>query len=169
MSGLGNICFWLIFTAAGLVCEMLVPRIDALVCGLIVLLQERNFKTLVWLLPLFVLLQEGLGSRPFGGSVVWYAVIVLFFHIGERFFNSGTFVFVFFLSAACGAASYALNVLMAPLQDLEVNVQQLIDSSLLQAIFLPISWCVVHYLRLCLPASSQPNPVKGENLHKTGV
>ncbi|MBO4334858.1 MAG: hypothetical protein J5846_03365 [Desulfovibrio sp.] len=169
MRGIGNVCFWLAFTAVGLVCEMLIPRIDALICGFILLLQERNYRTLCWLLPLFVLLQEGLGSRTFGGSIVWYAVIFLLFRIGERFFNSGTFIFVFFLSAAFGAASYGLNVLMAPLQDLEIDVQQLIDSSLAQAIFLPLSWCVIKYLRLCLPAVFQPDPAKVENLHKSNA
>lgn len=147
MSGVGNVCWWLACTCAGIVTEMLIPRIDALVGGIILLLQERAYATLLWVAPLFVLLQEGLGTRTFGGSIVWYTVVFLLFRLGERFFNADTFVFVFFLSAACGAAYYGINVLFAPLQDLTINVEELMDLSLLQAIVLPVSWCVMKVLR----------------------
>ncbi|MBO4369486.1 MAG: hypothetical protein J5803_05250 [Desulfovibrio sp.] len=147
MGGFGNVFWWLGFTCVGIVAEMLLPRIDALVAGFIILLQERNYKTLLWLLPLFVLLQEGLGTRTFGGSIVWYTVIFLFFRIGERFFTTDTFVFVFFLSTACGAAYYGIHILMAPLQDLEINTEQLMDVSFLQALFLPFSWRICTFLR----------------------
>ncbi len=106
MSGFVNVCWWLAFTCTGIVVEMLIPRIDALVPGMIVLLQERSYRTLAWLLPLFVLLQEGLGTQAFGASIVWYTLLYLFFRLGERFFTSDTAVFVFFLSSACGAAYY---------------------------------------------------------------
>ncbi|MBQ7618195.1 MAG: hypothetical protein IJS50_04910, partial [Desulfovibrio sp.] len=64
MSGFTNVSWWLAFTCVGIITEMLIPRIDALVSGLILLLQERAYLTILWLLPLFVFLQEGLGSRP---------------------------------------------------------------------------------------------------------
>lgn len=147
MSGFANVCWWLTFTCVGIVVEMVFPRIDALATACILLMQERGYKTLFWLMPLFVLLQEGLGTRNFGGSIVWYTVIFLFFRLGERFFTCDTLLFVIFLAAACGCAYYGINLLLAPLQDLEVDVQSLLDASLLQALYLPISWCICKYLR----------------------
>lgn len=147
MSGLANILLWLTLTAIGLVIEMYLPKIDAMVPILILLLQERNYKTIFWLVPIFVLLQEGLGTRIFGGTIVWYVVICTLFKIGERFFSTVTFLFVFFLSAGIGLAYYVLNILLAPLQNFEVETQQLIDSSLLQAIFIPLGWLIVKRFR----------------------
>ncbi|MCR4666116.1 MAG: hypothetical protein K5657_02350 [Desulfovibrio sp.] len=147
MGWFGNVLWWLGFTCTGIVCQMLVPRIDALLAGLILLLQQRDYRTLLWVLPLFIFLQEGLGTSRFGSSIVWYALIFLLFHIGERFFRSDTFVFVFFLSAAGGAAYYGIHLLMAPLQELDVNVEQLVDASFLQAFFLPLFWRICSLLR----------------------
>ena len=147
MIGLANIFFWLSLTALAIIIEMYLPKIDAMVPILILLLQERNYKTMLWLLPIFILLQEGLGTRFFGGSIVWYVLICTLFKIGERFFDTATFMFVFFLSAATGFAYYLLNLLWAPLQNFEVQIQQLIDSSLLQAIFIPVGWLIVKRFR----------------------
>ncbi len=147
MSKFANICFWLAMTYVGLIVQMFIPRIDALVPEIIYLLQEKSYKTLIWLMPIIILLQEGLGTRPFGGSIVWYTIIYLIYRLGERFFTSDTFVFVFFLSAACGSAYYGFNVLLAPLQDLEVDSQLLMDLSFLQAIYVPFALYICKYLR----------------------
>ena len=135
------------FTAFGIMVQSVIPKIDALVCGIILLLQERGYKTLLWLLPVFILLQEGLGTRIFGSTIVWYVLIVCLFKIGERFFSAQTFLFVFFLAAAIGAGYYALNMLFAPLQNLELPPHEVLDASLLQAIFIPCSWLVAKYMR----------------------
>ena len=147
MSGLAHIFWWLAFTVAGLVLQMFLPRIDALVAGVIVLLQERLYKSMLWILPLFILLQEGLGTRTFGGSILWYVVICVLFLVGERFFNSKTFLFVFFLSAAVGAAYYGLNMLLAPLQNLEIQSQDLLDSSIVQTAVVICTWVITKRLR----------------------
>ncbi|MBQ7584978.1 MAG: hypothetical protein IJU40_01850 [Desulfovibrionaceae bacterium] len=156
MIGLTHTLWWLLVTALGIVVQTMIPRIDALVAAMILLLQDRNYKIMVWLLPLFVLLQEGLGTRIFGGTLVWYIVIGCLFKIGERFFSTKTFLFVFFLSAAIGVAYYALNVLLAPLQDLEVNPQELLDTSLLQSIFTPCSWLFLEHFKPTVEKEPEP-------------
>lgn len=147
MSKFANVCFWLAFTYVGIIVQMFVPRLDALVPGVIYLLQVRAYKTLLWLMPIIILLQEGLGTRTFGGSIVWYTTIYLIYRLGERFFTSDTFVFVFFLSAACGSAYYGFNMLLAPLQELEIDSQLLMDLSFLQALYLPLVLSICKYLR----------------------
>ena len=74
MQAVRNIFWWLCFVALGICVQSLVPCLDALVVGLVILLQERDYKNLCWLLPLFVLLQEGIGTSPFGATIVWYAL-----------------------------------------------------------------------------------------------
>ncbi|MBQ7456056.1 MAG: hypothetical protein IJS54_00380 [Desulfovibrio sp.] len=147
MSSLVNVGFWLLFTVVGVIVEMLIPRIDAFVAGILVLLQERRYASLLWVLPLFVAIQEGLGTRMFGGSIVWYAVVILLFFVGERFFTTDTVPFVLAISAAYGCAFYGLHILMAPLQELAIDTGKLMDVAILQAVVIPVVWRICRYAR----------------------
>ena len=131
MSKFRNICWWIFFMAIA-VCLQAV--------GLIILLQERDYKNMLWLLPLFVLLQEGMGTREFGGVIVWYAAVIALFKLGRWLFEVENFIFIFLLSACLGAAYYGVAWLMAPLQNLAFNVPDELDKSLIQALFLPFAW-----------------------------
>lgn len=140
MSRFRNIAWWLCFIALAIGLQALVPGLDVLAAGLIILLQERDYKNMIWLLPLFLLLQEGMGTRVFGAAIVWYAAVIAFFKLGRWLFEVENFIFVFLLSACLGAAYYAVAWLMAPLQSLTFNVQDTLDKSLIQALFLPFAW-----------------------------
>lgn len=135
--------WWLCFLAVGVCIQALVPGLDVLAVGLFILLQERDYRNLVWLLPLFVLVQEGMGTRPFGAVIIWYASIIVFFRLGRWFFQVENFVFVFLLSACLGAAYYGVTWLMAPLQNLTFNVEDTLDKSLVQALFMPFAWSLL--------------------------
>lgn len=140
MSKCRNLIWWGCFTVAAICLQTLVPGLDALAVGLIILLQERDYKNMLWLLPLFVLLQEGMGTRPFGGVIVWYVAVIVLFKLGRWLFEVENFVFVFLLSGCLGAAYYGVAWLMAPLQNLPFNMQDVLDKSLIQALFMPFAW-----------------------------
>ncbi|MCD7985146.1 MAG: hypothetical protein LUG19_12980 [Desulfovibrio sp.] len=140
MSKFRNICWWFFFIAAAICLQALAPGLDVLAVGIIILLQERDYKNMLWLLPLFVLLQEGMGTRVFGGVIVWYAAVIALFKLGRWLFEVENFIFIFLLSSCLGAAYYGVAWLMAPLQDLPFNVQDTLDKSLIQALFLPFAW-----------------------------
>lgn len=146
-----NILWWLCFIALAICVQALAPGLDVLVVGLIILLYERDWMDMLWLLPLFALLQEGMGTRPFGATVVWYGATVGIFLVGRWFFEVGNFFFMFLLSAALGCAYYVVAWLMAPLQDLTFNVHDTLDKSLLQAIFMPFAWRLLVAVRRPLP------------------
>lgn len=135
-----DIAFWLCFIAIAVTLQALAPGLDVLAAGLIVLLQEKDWRSLLWLLPLFTLLQEGIGTRPFGSTIIWYAATIVIFRMGRWLFATGNFVFIFILSACLGATYYGIAWLMAPLQNIAFNVQDNLDKSLTQAIFLPFAW-----------------------------
>lgn len=140
MKAFRAVFWWLCFLAVGVCIQALVPGLDVLAVGLIILLQERDYRNLVWLLPLFVLVQEGMGTRPFGAVIVWYAATIVLFRLGRWLFQVENFVFVFLLSACLGAAYYGVTWLMAPLQNLTFNVEDTLDKSLVQALFMPFAW-----------------------------
>lgn len=135
-----NAGWWLCFIILAICVQALAPGLDALVVGLIILLQERDWRGMLWLLPLFVLLQEGMGTRPFGAVIVWYAATIVIFKLGRWLFETENFLFIFLLSACLGATYYGVAWLMAPLQDIAFNVEDSLDKSLLQAIFMPFAW-----------------------------
>ena len=122
MRTLRSIAWWAFFMACAIVLQAAVPGLDVLTVGLI------------------ILLQEGMGTRPFGAVIVWYAAVILLFKMGRWLFEVENFIFVFLLSACLGAAYYAIAWLMAPLQNLPFDVQGTLDTSLIQAIFVPFAW-----------------------------
>ncbi|MGE9985929.1 hypothetical protein [Desulfovibrio sp. SGI.169] len=151
MSKFRNICWWVFFMVTAICLQALAPGLDVLAAGVILLLQERDYKNMLWLLPLFVLLQEGMGSRVFGGVIVWYATIIVLFKLGRWLFEVENFIFIFLLSSCLGAACYGVAWLMAPLQDLPFDARDTLDKSLLQALFLPFAWRLLiatrHWIR----------------------
>ncbi|MBQ3059303.1 MAG: hypothetical protein IJD16_03185 [Desulfovibrio sp.] len=135
-----NIFWWLSFMVMAIAVQSCIPGLDVLVLGLIILLQEEDYKNMLWLLPLFIFLQEGMGSRNFGVSIVWYAVVFVLFTLGRWLFEVGNFLFVFLLSTCLGAAYLGVAWLMAPVQNIPFNMQEMLDVSLIQALFLPFAW-----------------------------
>ena len=140
MSTLRDVIWWLCFLAAAVGIQAFVPGLDVMTVGLIILLQERDYKNMLWLLPLFILLQEGMGTRVFGGVIIWYIAVIVLFRMGRWLFEAENFLFIFLLSACLGAAYFGVAWLMAPLQDLPFNFQDTLDKSLIQAIFIPFAW-----------------------------
>lgn len=139
--------WWLCFIILSVCVQALAPGLDILAVGLIILLQEDDYKGMLWLLPLFILLQEGMGTRHFGASLIWYAAIIALFKLGRWIFDSRKFLFIFLLSACMGAAYFALAWLLAPLQNLVFNMDDTLEKSIAQAIFIPFAWRMIIAIR----------------------
>lgn len=148
MSTFQESCWWVAFIVLSIIVQALAPGLDALVVGVILLLQERNYKTLGWLLPVFIILQEGMGTRSFGGVLLWYLIVIASFRIGRWLFEVGNFVFIVLLSTCLGGAYFGLAWLLAPLQatpSFDANAMR--DISLLQAVYMPLAWRMLAALR----------------------
>lgn len=141
-------CWWLAFIVISVIAQALVPGLDALVVGVLLLLQERNYRMLCWLLPIFIILQEGMGTRPFGGVLLWYLAVIASFKIGRWLFEVGNFVFIFLLSTCLGGAYFGLAWLLSPLQTTPAfDMNAMRDISLAQAVYMPLAWRVLSALR----------------------
>lgn len=147
MSRWREICWWFVFITLAICVQSLAPGLDVLVVGLIILLQEEDYRAMLWLLPLFCIFQEGIGTRPFGSTLVWYAAVMILFNVGRWMFEARNFVFIFLLSACLGCVYFSVAWLMAPLQNLEFNVPDALDKSLVQAVFMPFAWRMLSALR----------------------
>lgn len=145
-----NVLWWCGFFVLAIYVQWLVPGLDALVIGLILVLQERRYTHLLWLLPLLIVLQEGMGSREFGGMVLWYVTIIGLFVTGRWLFEVENFLFVFLLSVCMGGAYFSILYVLAPLQNLRVDLEQAAQASLIQAVFIPCAWWLTYISRRVL-------------------
>ena len=62
-------------------------------------------------------------------------------------FEADSFLFTFLLSACLGAAYFGITWLFAPLQNLEFDSRQVMDASLVQAVYTPLAWRLCALLR----------------------
>lgn len=147
MNKIGQIFLWLLFVFFAIAIQTWLTGLDALVVGLIILLQERDYKTLLWVLPLFILIQEGMGTRIFGTAIILYVVTFMLFHIGRWLFEVENFVFIFLLSSCIGIAYFGIYWLMAPLQEITFLTGEMLDICLIQALYIPLAWKVLVMLR----------------------
>ncbi len=139
--------WWVFFIPMAVLLQAYFPALDALLIGLVLVLQERRYKDLLWLLPMLILVQEGMGSRAFGGMVLWYFMVMLLFAVGRWLFEVQNILFVLLMSVFLGATHFALVYLLAPLQDMHVHVEALAYEGLIQAVFVPIAWIIAAWTR----------------------
>ena len=119
MQAVRNIFWWLCFVALGICVQSLVPCLDALVVGLVILLQERDYKNLCCLI--YRLLRWLLGL--------------------------GNFFLVLLLSICLGGACFGLGWLFSPLYAVHFDPQEFLDRSLIQALYLPVAWLLLTAMR----------------------
>lgn len=142
-----NIGWWLAYACIAIVLQSRVPGLDFLLPGFILAIQERNGVQFAWVAVFFLLLQEGMGSMAFGGTLLWYGLAVLLFYLGYSLFEVESFLFIFLLSGCLGATHYVVFSIMAGLQDIPVHPQRLMDESVFQALLTPFLWRLAHFSR----------------------
>lgn len=140
------VLFWLIYTVAGVWVQRILPGVDVFAPALVVCLQERRVTQFAWLLPLWIVLQEGMGNLPFGNMILWYAGMLIFFVLGRWLFESRNIIFVFIIGILMGVWHFVLTQLMAELQNLEVVESQLFLESIHQAVVFPLVWALAFSL-----------------------
>lgn len=142
-----NILWWISFTCIAIALQSLVPGVDFLIPGFIVLLQERSLKQFLWVTGIFLILQEGMGTMAFGSVLLWYFSAVALFILGKWLFEVESLAFILLLSVALSVTRYAILVLFANLQDLYLNEARLFDYSVYQALLMPFLWNVASFTR----------------------
>lgn len=142
-----NIFWWGLYFFCAIWLQAVIPGLDALVPGLIVSLQERNFRQIFAIFGLCTLIQEGVGTLDFGASLLWYSTVVFIFFLGRWLFETENLVFIFMLSACIGVSHYAIVRAMCALQFIPVNEPLLLDESSLQGLLTPVLWKIASLTR----------------------
>ncbi len=142
-----NAGWWLCYAFAAVALQAFMPGLDFLLPGFILALQERNAPQVLAVGALFVLLQEGMGSMAFGGTLLWYALAAIVFYVGCGLLQGTGFLFVTLFGALLSCAHYVIFALLSTLQDIPWNPSLLLDECLFQTLFTPWVWWMAAGLR----------------------
>ena len=142
-----NVGWWLCYAFAGITLQALMPGLDFLLPGFILALQERRYPQILAVGACFVLLQEGMGSMAFGGTLLWYALAAIAFHVGCGLLQGTGFLFVTLFGILLSCAHYVVFALLTTLQDIPWEPSLLFDECVFQALFTPWVWLVAAILR----------------------
>lgn len=135
-----NILWWVAFFVLGLALQQALPvRMSWLPVCFWPCRSACPFQLAVVLLAL-ILVQEGVGTLDFGTSVLWYLLVITLFFIGRWMFETENWLFVLLLSGCIGLAHYGVIWLMTRLQFIPLDMTQLLDESILQALLTPFVW-----------------------------
>ncbi|MBL3582409.1 hypothetical protein [Oleidesulfovibrio alaskensis] len=142
-----NVIWWLVYTAAAIWAQKLVPGIDFLLPGLIIALQEERPIQTFWIIICFSLIQEGSGTMSFGPAVGQYLGAAVLVQAGRWLFEARNISFVLLLSAGLGLTHFGMISVMAMLQDISLIQSRLMHESIIQALVIPPCWLLVMQAR----------------------
>lgn len=142
-----NLGWWLLYAFAAISFQAVLPGLDLLLPGFIVALQERRWFQLFCVGMSFMLIQEGMGSMAFGGTLLWYGTAAIAYYAGCGLFQGGSLLFVFLLSTLLSCAHYVIFSLLATLQDIPWEPDHLLDECFVQMLLTPLLWWAAASLR----------------------
>ena len=142
-----NAVWWGVFLFLAITLQRLLPGVDFLLVGFLVTLQERRYADLVWVLPLLIVLQEGMGTQEFGVALLWYVVVAAIFFLGRWLFDIENFLYAFLSSACLAVCYFSVVFLMSPLYATHVDTNRLLDESVYLALLLPLGWKLAQFTR----------------------
>ncbi len=147
MAVMQNILGWLAFLCCAIIVQTYVPGLDALIVGIILVTQERDYKTMVWLLPATILLQEGMGSQYFGASILYVICFFFLYRISRALALASRAAFVILVSLGMGALRVFLGWFFATLQNTPYTMTGIVYDGLLEAVYILIAWVLLSRLR----------------------
>ena len=142
-----NILWWVVFFLLAIYAQSFLSGVDFLLIGVIIAMQERRPAQLAWVILASILLQEGVGTLPFGSALLWYSFAVIVFYGGRALFEAENFVFIFLISALLGLLHYILTYAMADLHDMRIDTTRLMVESATQALIIPPLWRLAYFFR----------------------
>lgn len=142
-----NLLWWLVYTGVVLFLQIFTVGVDFFIPGIIVALQEKKMLQFVLVICSFIIIQEGMGTMPFGNVFLWYSLTVIFFYAWRWFFEVESLMFILLLSLALSVSHYFIVSVLASVQDIYIDYHALRDECVYQMFLTPIMWHGISYLR----------------------
>lgn len=145
-SNLLSIGWWSGYTLLGVWAQRFVPGVDFLAPGIVLALQKEYRYGALWLMLVWILLQEGMGSLPFGYGVAWYGMLMVFYAMGRWLFEARSILFMCLLGIALGGMHIFLGYSLARLAKLHVIMDTLLWEGMIQAVTFAGVWVIIDAL-----------------------
>ena len=137
------VIWWTMFTLAGLWLQRFIPGVDVLAPGIILSLQKEGGLHTFWLAVVWILLQEGMGSLPFGYGVAWYGALLTFYVVGRWLFEGRSVLFMLLLGIGLGTLHPILSYALAGLANLTIPFKPMLIQGAFQAVLFPVIWLII--------------------------
>ncbi len=144
---LTNTLWWFFFIVFAVIAQKYFSGIDFLIIGFIILLQEEKLKQILILAPILFFLQESISTFAFGSTILWYFSAFALLIIGKLLFEVENFLFMFLYSSALSFMRIAIFEFMAQLEGMNYNITYVADTSVLQALVMPVAWTLLTFTR----------------------
>lgn len=144
---LQNIFWWLAFLFGGIILQLYVPGLDALIVGIILVSLERDYKTMVWLVPAVVILQEGMGSLSFGFSMFYIGSFFLINKLFQGVALAAKGAFFLLVSLCMGLLHGFYSWFFATLQNVPFDMNVIVHDGVLQTFYILVAWPMLGRLR----------------------
>ena len=144
---LQNIFWWLAFLFCGIILQLYVPGLDALIVGIILVSLERDYKTMVWLVPAVVILQEGMGSLSVGFSMFYVASFFRLCRLFRGIALAAKGAFYLLISLGMGLLHSFYSWFFATLQNVPFDMNVIVHDGVLQTFYILVAWPILGRLR----------------------
>lgn len=135
------------YACAAIFLQIYTIGVDFFIPGIIVALQEKKIWQTGIVIASFIVIQEGMGTMPFGNIFLWYSLTIIFFYAWRWFFEVESLMFILLLSLALSVSHYFIVSVLASVQDIYINYNALRDECVYQMLLTPIIWHAISYLR----------------------
>jgi hypothetical protein len=146
-----EILWWTLYTLCGIWIQDAISGVDCFGPGLLLCLQTERSKSLVWLAPIWVLLQEGTGSLPFGSALLYYAGLIYFFLLIRPYINITSPMYILSVALFAGLWHFGVVHLVSALQDIHILSRQILTQSVRITAVFPVIWALaslIYYFRI---------------------
>lgn len=130
--------------------QLLLPGMDFLAAGIILSLQREKPRTVVLLLAVSILIQEGAGPLAFGASVLRYGFLIAIFLVGKRLFQAHSPAFILLLGLALALLHFGSLKTMSSLQTWVVLDQRIIVESIVLFFVFLVEWFLLSRIHSAL-------------------
>lgn len=138
-----EIVWWIFYTLFAVWLQSFIPGADCFGPAVVLCLQTRRYGSLACLLPLWILIQEGAGSLPFGSMLLYYMGLIYFVILVRAYISITSPLYILSLSLAAGLWHWSIIQALSSLQEIHVAMQPLLFQSLRLAALFPVIWALI--------------------------
>ncbi len=146
MPSLRHTLWWIGFLVTGILLQTFLPGLDAMLLGILMLNDSRDYRTMVWFMPAVVLLQEGTGTQAFGASVLFISLCLVFQRLLQPVALASRSGAMLLLCATAGCMLMLVTWLFAIMEGLCVTTNDILFAGLCETLYLLVGWTLLQRL-----------------------